>query len=236
MAEKSLNEFPRELRILFTKGTEALQRDNFDYAIALFNQILQKDPALYDCRKALRVAQTKKAGDGGGMLKKLWSAASSQPMVGKGQLALRTNPAEALHIAEQILNNDPNNSGAHTLVVEAAAALELPRTAVLSLENLAKNSPKDVDVAIKYATALADSGEVARGEQILADLSPQFPADQDLALALKNLSARKTMKAGGYDALEGGKGSYRDILKNKEEAVTLEQENRQVKSEDTAES
>src|SRR5436305_10820291 len=140
MAEKSLNEFPRELRILFTKGNEALQRDNFDYAIALFNQILQKDPTLYDCRKALRVAQLKKAGDGGGMLKKLWSKTSSQPMVGKGQLALRNDPAEALHIAEQILNSDPNNSGAHKLVVEAAAALDLPKTAVLSLENLAKNS------------------------------------------------------------------------------------------------
>jgi tetratricopeptide (TPR) repeat protein len=235
MAEKSLNEFPRELRILFTKGTEALQRDNFDYAIALFNQILQKDPTLYDCRKALRLAQMKKAGDGGGMLKKLWSKTSSQPMVGKGQLALRNDPAEALHIAEQILNSDPNNSGAHKLVVEAAAALELPKTAVLSLENLAKNSPKDVEVAIKYATGLADTGEVSQGEKILADLSQQFPADQDLALALKNLSARKTMRVGGYDALEDGKGSYRDILKNKEEAVTLEQENRQVKSEDTAE-
>jgi tetratricopeptide (TPR) repeat protein len=235
MAEKSLNEFPRELRILFTKGTEALQRDNFDYAIALFNQILQKDPALYDCRKALRLAQTKKAGDGGGMLKKLWSKTSSQPLVGKGQLALRNDPAEALHIAEQILNSDPNNSGAHKLVVEAATALDLPKTAVLSLENLAKHSPKDVDVAIKYATGLADTGEVSQGEKILADLSQQFPADQDLALALKNLSARKTMRVGGYDALEDGKGSYRDILKDKEEAVTLEQENRQVKSEDTAE-
>jgi tetratricopeptide (TPR) repeat protein len=221
--------------MLFTKGKEALQRDNFDYAITLFNQILQKDPALYDCRQALRVAQMKKAGDGGGMFKKLWSTASSQPLVGKGQLALRSDPAEALHIAEQILNNDPNNSGAHKLVVEAAAALELPKTAVLSLENLAKNSPKDLDVAIKYATALADSGEVSRGEKILADLSRQFPADQDLALALKNLSARKTMRVGGYDALEGGQGSYRDILKDKEEAITLEQENRQVKSEDTAE-
>jgi tetratricopeptide (TPR) repeat protein len=177
----------------------------------------------------------KKAGDGGGMLKKLWSKTSSQPMVGKGQLALRNDPAEALHIAEQILNSDPNNSGAHKLVVEAAAALELPKTAVLSLENLAKNSPKDVEVAIKYATGLADTGEVSQGEKILADLSQQFPADQDLALALKNLSARKTMRVGGYDALEDGKGSYRDILKNKEEAVTLEQENRQVKSEDTAE-
>jgi tetratricopeptide (TPR) repeat protein len=76
---------------------------------------------------------------------------------------------------------------------------------------------------------------VSRGEKILADLSRQFPADQDLGLALKNLSARKTMRVGGYDALADGTGSYRDILKDKEQAVTLEQENRQVKSEDTAE-
>src|SRR5207245_11381937 len=104
---------------------------------------------------------------------------------------------------------DPNNSGAHKLVVEAAAVMEMPKTAVLSLEILAKNSPKDMDVAIKCATLLADSGEVSRGEKILADLSRQFPADQDLSLALKNLSARKTMRAGGYDALEDGKGYVR---------------------------
>ena len=235
MAEKSLNEFPRELRVLFTKGTEALQRDNFDYAIDLFNQILNKDPQLYDCRRALRMAQLKKAGGGGGMFKKMWSTASSQPLVGKGQLALRKDPAEALQIAEQILNNDPNNSGAHKIVVEAAAVMEMPKTAVLSLEILAKNSPKDMDVAIKYATMLADSGEVSKGEKILADLYRTNPTDQDLAHALKNLSARKTMRVGGYDALEGGTGSYRDILKDKDEAASLEQENRQVRSEDNTE-
>ena len=54
MAEKSLNELPRELRMLFTKGNDALQRDNFDYAIDLFNQILAKEPALFECRKVLR--------------------------------------------------------------------------------------------------------------------------------------------------------------------------------------
>jgi len=53
--------------------------------------------------------------------------------------------------------------------------------------------------------------------------------------ALKNLSARKTLDEGGYAALEGGQGSYRDILKNKKEAVSLEQENRVVKTEDTTE-
>jgi tetratricopeptide (TPR) repeat protein len=52
---------------------------------------------------------------------------------------------------------------------------------------------------------------------------------------LKDLSARKTLDEGGYEALADGSGSYRDILKDKDEAVSLEQQNRQVKSEDVAE-
>ena len=235
MAEKSLSELPRDLRMLYTKGHDALQRDNFDYAIDLFNQVLAKQPAIYECRKALRTAQMKKAGGGSGFFKKMLSSAHSQPLVAKGHMALGKDPAEALRIAEQILNGDPTNSAAHKLAVEAAAALELPRTAVLSLEVLAANSPKDRDVAIKFAKALADSGEVGRAEKILADLYRSFPTDNDLAQALKDLSARKTLDEGGYDALADGTGSYRDILRNKEEAVSLEQQNRQVKTEDVAE-
>ena len=233
MAEKSLNELPRDLRMLFTKGNDALQRENYDYAIDLFNQVLLKEPFLYDCRKALRTAQLRKAGGGGGFFKKMLSNASSSPMIAKGQMALRKDPLEALQIAEQILNGDPNSAPAHRLVVEAAAALDMPRTAVLSLEILARNSPKDLDVAIKFANGLADAGEPTKAEKILASLQEDFPGDNDLAHALKNISARKTMDKGGYEALAEGKGSYRDILKNKEEAVSLEQENRQVKTEDT---
>ena len=105
----------------------------------------------------------------------------------------------------------------------------------MSLEILAANSPKDRDVAIKFAKALADSGEVGKAEKILADLYRSFPADNDLGQALKDLSARKTLDEGGYDALADGTGSYRDILKDKNEAVSLEQQNRQVKTEDVAE-
>jgi tetratricopeptide (TPR) repeat protein len=235
MAEKSLMEIPRDQRALFTKGNDAALRENYDYAIDLFTHILEKEPAFYECRKALRSAQLRKAGGGTGFFKKMLSSASSSPQVAKGQIALRKNPAEALQIAEQILTTDPYSSPAHKIVVEAATALEFPRTAVLSLEVLASNSPKDREVAIKFATALADSGDVARGEKILSDLSRSYPGDNDLALALKNLSARRTMNEGGYGALADGKGSYRDILKDKEEAVTLEQQNRQVKTEDVTE-
>src|SRR5947208_15715841 len=42
------------------------------------------------------------------------------------------------------------------------------------------------------------------------------------------------MEEGGYDSLADGGGSYRDILKNKDQAVAMEQENRQVKTDDVA--
>ena len=65
-------------------------------------------------------------------------------------------------------------------------------------------------------------------------IAPSRPINE-LGQALKDLSARKTLDEGGYDALADGTGSYRDILKDKEEAVSLEQQNRQVKTEDVAE-
>jgi tetratricopeptide (TPR) repeat protein len=235
MGEKSLNDLTRDLRVLFTKGHDALQRDNFDYAIDLYNQVLAREPGLYECRRELRTAQLRKAGGGGGFMKKMWSSASSSPLVAKGEVALRRDPVEALQIAEQILNGDPQNSAAHRLIVKAATGLQMPHTAVLSLEILLRNSPKDKETAIQLANTLADIGEVKRAERILSALQQEMPSDNDIAQALKDISARNTMDEGGYDTLADGSGSYRDILRNKEEAVTLEQQNRVEKSEDMTE-
>jgi len=241
MADKTLNEVGGEARKLFAKGTEALARENLDYAIALLAQALDKEPGFYDCRKALRDAQFRKAGEkSSGFFKKMMSGASSSPQVAKAQLTLRNNPGGAMSIAEQILNGDPNSSAAHKIIVEAAKVLELPKTAVLSYETLVKNSPKDRNLAIDFAHTLAEAGDVSegehnRGERVLMDLLRDNPNDGELKAALKDLSARKTLDEGGYGALEGGGGSYRDILKNKDETVALEQEKRVEKSADVTE-
>ena len=236
MPEKTVNEIPRDLRAMYTKANEAAQRDNFDYAFALFCQMLEKEPGFFEARKALRAAQFKKAGAGGtSFFKKVMSGAGSSPQIAKAKMAMNRNPAEAMAVAEQVLNGDPNSSAAHRIIVEAAQTLEFPQTGILSLETLVKNSPKDKDVAIEFANSIAVSGGDAHaGERILQELLRASPNDPDLTQALKNLSAAKTLDEGGYGALEGGEGSYRDILRNKEEAVTLEQEQRVFKSEDTA--
>jgi tetratricopeptide (TPR) repeat protein len=235
MAERSFNEIARDARALFTKANECVTRENLDYAIDLFNQVLAKAPGFFEGRKALRAVQFQRAGSGGGFFKRMINKTSSSPQVAKGQLALHKDPAEALQIAEQILNNDPSNTGAHRLVVEAAKKMELPRTAVLSLEILAKHSPRDKDVAIELAAGLVGIGEAQRAERILSEMCRAFPNDVELHQALKDLSANRTLDEGGYEALADGSGSYRDILKDKDEAIALEQENRQIKSEDVTE-
>ena len=236
MAEKNLNEISRDARTLFARGTEALAHENLDYALTLLNKALEMEPGFFDCRKALRDAQFRKAGDGGkGIFKRMLSNTGNSPQIMKAKMALSKNPAEALAIAEQILNGDPNSSAAHRIIVDAGNALELPRTVAMSYETLAKNSPKDKTLIIEFAHAISAIGESSRAEKVIMDLLREMPNDGDLKMALKDLSARKTLDEGGYGALEGGGGSYRDILKNKEEAVSLEQENRVQKTEDVAE-
>ena len=70
MAEKSINEISRDARLLFTKANEAAQRENLDYAITLFNQVLEKEPGFFECRKALRAAQFQKCGGARRILQK----------------------------------------------------------------------------------------------------------------------------------------------------------------------
>jgi tetratricopeptide (TPR) repeat protein len=236
MADKTINELSRDLRALYTRGAEAAQRDNFDYAIEMYMQILAKEPSVFEVRKALRATQAAKSGKKGGFFKRMVSSAGSSPALAKGQMALRKNPLEAMQIAEEILNSDANSTGGHKLLAEAAIAAGMPHVAVMSLEVLVEASPKDKQLSFQLAEALADSGQKTRAEGVLSALQREYPADNEIFSKLKDLSARKTMDEGGYGALEGGKGSYRDVLKDKAESIALEQEKRQVKSEDVADS
>ena len=60
------------------------------------------------------------------------------------------------------------------------------------------------------------------------------PNDPAIGQALKNLAAQQTMDEQGYEKIEQGEGSYRDILRDKTQAAALEQEQRQVKTGDVA--
>jgi len=234
MPEKSINDIPREVRPLFSKANDALGRENYDYAIDLLMQVVARAPEVYEVRKALRKAQQgRAAAGGGGFFKKMFSSAGSAPQIAKAQLALHRNPAEAMNLAEQALNSDPNNGAAHRIIAQAAEALEMYHTAVLSLDVLWRAHPENKDTTLKFAEALQKIGEVKVAEKILVDLRNLMPTDPDVSQALKNSSAKRTLNEGGYQEISTGQGSYRQILRNEEEAKSLELEQRIHKAEDT---
>ncbi|MBI5388276.1 MAG: tetratricopeptide repeat protein [Verrucomicrobia bacterium] len=239
MPEKNLSAIARPQRDLYERGNLAVQRQNYDYAITMLSQVLQHEPAFYLARQALRTAQIKKGGTvpgsgGTSFFKKVLGGASSSPQLAKAQMALRKDPIEAIQIAEEILNSDPWNNSAHKLLAEAAVAADFPRTAILSLEMVLRNSPKDREVSAKLAELCSKSGDVKRAEAIYEELMRAHPHDPEIAQAFKNLTAHQTLSEGGYEKLADGTGSYRDALRDKDEAVKLEQENREVKTTDVA--
>ncbi len=237
MAEKTINDIAPDMRRLHAKAMEAAQRENWDYAVTLFAQVLEREPGFFEGRKSLRIAQAKKgAGASTGFFKKMMSNAGSSPQIAKAKMALNKNPAEAMAIAEQVLNGDSNNTFAHRIIVDAAEAMQMPKTAVMSLEVLVHASPKDKPLVIEFANMVAaTNGKAETAEHYLDELIRTSAFDPDLAQAQKNLSACKILDEGGYNALADGSGSYRDILKNKEEAVSLEQEKKVQKTEDVTE-
>src|SRR5262249_23822863 len=164
MPEKSFTELPRDLRDLYQKGTTALQRQNFDYAIAILQQVLQREPAFLEGRQALRAAQLKKSGGSTSFFKKVLGGAGASPLIAKAQMAKGRNPLEAMQIAEQILEGDPNSSAGHRILAESALAANLPKTACFAYEILLKNSPRDYDLAMAYGEALAAAGQITKAE------------------------------------------------------------------------
>ncbi len=234
MPEKPLSTIPRAQRELYEKGKAAFDRNNLDYAISILAGVLKIEPGFFEARQALRAAQFRRTGGQTGFFKKMIGGATSQPALAKAQLSLRKNPVEAIEAAEEILNNDPQSNGAHKLLAEAALAAGLVKTAVLSLEILYKANPKDREIALQLAEAYTQAEQNGKAEGVYNELLRARPNDPEILQLAKNVSARQTLDQGGYEELAEGGGSYRDILRNKDEAVQLEQANRVVKSADVA--
>ncbi len=232
MPEKPMSQVPFAQRDLYEKGIAALQKNNLDYALTLFGTVLKAEPGFYEAREALRATQHKRAGGKSSFFKKFVGSAST---LTRGQMALRSKPLEAIQIAEEALNDDPTNAAAHELLADAALAAGFPRTALLSLEVAFKSNPTNRKLALELATALGQTGNRARAEKLLQDLLRNDPHDAALNEALKNLLANRTMHEGGYAAVAEAKGSYRELIRDKQEAAILEQENRSVKDVDVAE-
>ena len=204
MPEKDHRSVGGEVRQLWEKGYDVLEKKNYDYAMVLLAEALEKEPAFFDCRMALRAAQIKK-NEKIGRLAKMAAAAGNAHHMAQAKIALsRKNYFSAMAHAENILCSDPESSVGHRVIVDAAKALDLPQTMISSLQMLKKANLNEKEITQELAKALEVLGDWDQAEQVMLMLSRLNPEDPFLRQAYNDTAAKATIYRGHYEKSVAG--------------------------------
>jgi tetratricopeptide (TPR) repeat protein len=225
MAERTIDEIDRKARDLILKGRDAAERANYDYAISLLMNALSIEPDYLPARKLLRGAQTKKFQKSGGLFKKAAVAARYGAQMMLAQAQVEKKPTEVMKFAEEVLNEDPTNMTALELLCDAALAAKMFDTAVYAMESVAEANPKKVSVLHKLAAVYTAAHRFDRARDTFDRILEIAPGDVKAKQGIRDAEAARSMKEGKWETA----ATFRDALKNKDEAAALEQASRVIK-------
>ena len=209
------------------KAEEALRRRNYDFAVEVYQQLLDIDPDQGEARAGLRQAlkkrhETKKGG-------KLFRAIG-----GAGPLAMaKTLRKAGKHAAcakslETYLATNPVDADANLMLGQALEDAGFFKSALSVYEFLTEIAPKNPE-GLKRAGAMSyRQGDHAKALEYYERALEADPRDQDALKARKNLAADMALDKGGYEQIQHS----RDQIKNKEQAQQLERSRRRHLSEE----
>src|SRR6266511_1437554 len=219
MAVKTEKELSEPLRALWLKAVAAIELRNFGYAISLLQEILKQEPQFLTGRQLLRRAEVTRSKSA----KKSFFNISTAPLaVMKAQREIKRNPKHAVEMLEKVLEDQPYNRQANLVLKEAALAAGWPEIAVFALRTLLEENPRDVKVLHELGRLYHELGESDGAVEIYNQITEIDPLDAEAIHLGKDASARASMKSGGWTEA----GSYRDLIKDKEAAISLEQQSR----------
>ncbi len=228
MAEVQLDDVSRRLRDTFEKGFAAFERSNLDYAISMFEAVVEQEPRLLKARKYLRAAEVRKFLDAGsGKSKHVSALLGNLPGLMKAKMLLKKKPEQALAVMEKLLKADPLQEQFIDLFAQAAVGAGLPEAAIQTLEVAREYDPENILLLRRLAQLYRDMGKTHEARlcyEVVARIKPNDP------VSIKNYKdsiALDTMKKGGWESAT----SHRELIKDKNEAASLETDNKAVKSE-----
>ncbi len=149
----------------------------------------------------------------------------------KAQRELKKDPKRAVEMIEKVLEDEPYNRQANLVLKQAAVAAGWPEIGVFALQTLLEEKARDTKILHELGRLYHDLGDSEKEVEIYNRITEIDPMDAEAARLGKDASAHASMKTGGWTQAE----SYRDLIKDKEAAVSLEQQSRMVLGEDSLE-
>ena len=219
MAVKTEKELSETQRNLWLKAVAAVELRNLGYAISLLQEILKQEPQFLVGRQLLRRAEVTKNKS----TKRSFFNISTAPIaIMKAQREIKKDPKRAIEMLEKVLEDEPYNRHANLALKEAAAAAVWPEIGVFALRTLLDENPRDVKVLHELGRLYHELGENDQEVEVYNQIIDINPLDAEALRLGKDAAARASMQSGGWTQAE----SYRDLIKDKEMAISLEQQNR----------
>src|SRR5438874_601101 len=219
MAVKSEKDLGEQLRGHWLKAVAAIEFRNFGYAMSLLQGILKQEPEFLTGRQLLRRAEITQARTA----KKAFSRVPTTTIsLIRAQRVLKKDPKRAVEMTEQILERNPYHKQANLLLKAAAVAAGWLETGVFAMETQLEKDPRDTKLLHEAGRLYHQLGENERAVEIYSRINAIDPGDAVAARLGKDAAARASMKSGGWASAE----SYRDLIKDRDMAVSLEQQSR----------
>lgn len=219
MPIKTEQELTEAQRSHWLKAVAAIELRNFGYAISLLQGVLKQEPEFLTGRQLLRRTEITKAK---AEKKGFFNVSTASIAVMKAQRELKKDPKRTVELIEKVLEDEPFNRQANMLLKEAAVAAGWSEIGVLALQTLLEEKPRDVKILHELGRLFHQVGDNEAEVDVYNRISEADPTDAEALRLGKDAAARGSMKTGGWTQAE----SYRDLIKDKQVAVSLEQQNR----------
>jgi tetratricopeptide (TPR) repeat protein len=226
MGVKSEKDLPESQRAAWLKAMSAMELRNYGYAIQLLQAVLKNHPEFLLARQLARRAAVAKLGGRKSVLGSLSGASFSSI---KLQSQVKKDPVAAFDAIEKMLGVDPYSSHANQLLKEAALGAKMPEVALFALETIVGGHPKDTRTMHELAKLYMENEQPAKAGDVYGKILEINPNDLSAVKGGKDAAAAASMQRGGWDREEA---TYRDLIKDKDQAVALEQQGRVYRSED----
>jgi len=215
----------------YQKAQEAVERGNDDYAIQLLQDVLSIRPDHLESRRMLRETVKKKFRKAG--VKSAGAAAYLKgilPFIKMHVLLLAKKHDQAMIEAEKFLTFDPDNPIALSVLGNAASNMpNCTDTAVWAFESIRENKPANVKALQRLGQLYEALDDVQKATECYEQILRVRPTDRDVEVKLRDLAARKTIKA-GWDKV-GARGNFREVLRDTEQMEDRSGEEQVIRTE-----
>ena len=214
MEAKGLQDVTAKLREIYNRAMDAGRKKNWDYAIDLMLNVLEKEPTLQPARQELRKFEAGKSG-GLGFIGKLTTKIMASLKVPKIRVIAKKDPFKAILKCEKLLGEYLYNSTVLNALADIAAAKGAYFIGIEALEIIHEQRPNNESNLRKLAEYYKEIKDGMAYLRIFQEIGNRHPNDLTVQGQVRSALAFSTMHKANWKK----EGTTQEKVHNKENAI-----------------